>query len=406
MKSLWSVFAVLVGFFHAGAVARADSLQERIDAAAPGDEVVVPAGFYSGAIVVRDGIALIGDGADSTVLDGGGQPCVVTMGKDASIGGFTVQNGVVGIANSNESFFSVFDCRIVDNQHYGIRVQGGSAVIVSNLIARTRQLAGVLCLNANPYIMDNVIQDNPIGVVVGGKLTPTIVDNIFVGNQTGIRLNQATAILGGNTFDRNAVNIVGGTLDPTDRIAQVDLASLKPYRSKPGRYGSLIARIRDQVLGEHPMVIYTLSDTEGQFLVATLFPWATFTVGSATRDTKIVDPFAYDAATQDRLATERVVLQERPGVAVKSDTHPDAPANRYVLDMIYEHGASYAAVEEGMRRFTRLTTFANIRIVLPDGWVAVSSKPAGTTEMVNGRQVVSIRDCGHTTVDLLIAPVK
>jgi len=406
MKTIARTGMVLLGLACSGTLAGAASIQEMIDAAQPGGQVVVQAGFYSGPIVVRDGITLIGDGADATVLDGGGQACTVTMGKDAAIGGFTVQNGVIGIANSNECFFSVFDCRIVDNQHYGIKVQGGSAVIVSNLIARTRQLAAIVCLNANPYIMDNVIQDNPFGVVVAGKLAPTIIDNIFVGNQTGIRLNDAMAILGGNTFDRNVANIVGGTLHSTDRIAPVDLATLKAYGAKPGRYTNLIARIRDQVLGEHPLLIYTLSETEGRFLVATLFPWATFTVGSSTRDTKIVDPFAYDTATQDRLATEQILQQERPAVSVKSDAHPDDVANRYVLDMIYEHGPSYTAAGDGARRFTRLTSFSNVRVVLPEGWVATSVKPDASSELVNGRQVLSIRECGQTTVDIRIERVQ
>jgi hypothetical protein len=404
MKTCSAFLALLCATL--AAIAEQESIQERLAAAQPGDEIAVPAGVYTCSLFVPDGVTLLGDGADTTTLDGGGKGFVVTMGKNAVLAGFTVRNGTVGVANTNESFFTVADCRVTENIQYGIMVRGGSALIVSNLISSTRQLAGVACLQANPYILDNVFESNPVGIVVNGKLVPTIVDNIFVANQTAIRLNSASAITGNNIFDRNTVNIVGGNLDPTDLIQPVDLLKLKAYNSKPGRYTDLINRVFDQVTSEHPAVLYTLLPEDGKFLVATLFPWATFTVASATPDTKISGHLAFDTMTQDILASEKISSGQTPAVAVRSDKHPDMELNRYVLDMTYEHGGSYSTDADGLRHFKRMTSFSTIRILLPTGWKASAIKPAGTAEDSNGQQVVTIRSCGHTTVDLTLEPAE
>jgi hypothetical protein len=406
MKLLSASLIVVLLAMSVPVIAEQASIQERLAAAAPGDEVVVGAGVYFDLLSVPDGVTLIGDGADTTILDGGGQGHVVTMGKNAVLAGFTVRNGVVGVANTNECFFTVADCRVTANTQYGILVRGGSALIVSNLISGTRQLAGVACLQSNPYIMDNVFEGNPIGVVVAGKLVPTIVDNVFIGNQTAIRLNSANAITGNNTFDRNNTAIVGGNLHTTDRMATVDLAQLVAYNRKPGRYTDLIRRVFDQVTAEHPVVLYTLLPEDGQFLVATVFPWATFTVASATPDTKINGHLAFDVTTQDILASERITANQRPAVAVRSDNHPDMELNRYALDMAYEHAASYYTDGEGRRHFKRLTSFSIIRIAVPAGWKVSSLTPQGTAESSNGQEVATVRSCGRTMIDLALERVE
>lgn len=382
------------------------NIQELLDAAVPGAEVAVPAGDYYGRIVVPDGVTLMGDGADTTILDGGGMGQVVTMGKNAVIAGFTVRNGLVGVANTNESFFTVADCRVTANIQYGILVRGGSALIVSNLISGTKQLAGAACFQANPYLLDNVFEGNPVGVVVSGKLVPTIADNTFIGNQTAIRLNSASAITAHNTFDRNGENIAGGKMDATDRVQTVDLAGLAAYNRKPGRYQELIRRVFDQVTSEHPVVLYTLLPEDGKFTVATLFPWATFTVASATPDTRIGNHLAFDTLTQDLLASEKISAMQLPAVTVRSAAHPDSELNRYVLDMAYEHPGSYYTDADGRRHFRRLTSFSTIRTTLPPGWKTTSISPAGSSELIDGKEVVTIRSCGRTTVDLVLEPVR
>ena len=80
------------------------SIQAAIDAAAPGDSVVVRPGVYREQIRVREGIYLKSGGdraigkigllrAEATVLDGGGKCPVVILEQGASIDGLTVTGG-------------------------------------------------------------------------------------------------------------------------------------------------------------------------------------------------------------------------------------------------------------------------------------------------------------------------
>lgn len=91
--------ALLAGGAATGAVthARAQpaspqsaSLQQRIDAAAPEDIIVVDGGVFRGAVVINKPISLIGHGWP--VIDGGGQGDVVTISADdVVVSGFVIQ---------------------------------------------------------------------------------------------------------------------------------------------------------------------------------------------------------------------------------------------------------------------------------------------------------------------------
>ena len=82
-----SIVALVVSMFMG--VARADgeftTIQAAIDAANPGDVVHVPAGTYRERIILKQGIMLVGAGADSTIIDGKGLPECVGGHKDTAI---------------------------------------------------------------------------------------------------------------------------------------------------------------------------------------------------------------------------------------------------------------------------------------------------------------------------------
>ncbi|MGO9199654.1 MAG: choice-of-anchor Q domain-containing protein [Limisphaerales bacterium] len=72
----------------------ATNIQQALDAAAAGDEVVVTDGVYSGGLLVTNPLALQSvNGPQFTVVDGGSMNRCVSLTNGASLSGFTLTNG-------------------------------------------------------------------------------------------------------------------------------------------------------------------------------------------------------------------------------------------------------------------------------------------------------------------------
>jgi nitrous oxidase accessory protein len=70
-----------------------DNIQAGIDAGEYGDTVSVAPGTYYGNITLKDGVDLLGAGADVTIIDAQGYGDVVdARANNATISGFTLRN--------------------------------------------------------------------------------------------------------------------------------------------------------------------------------------------------------------------------------------------------------------------------------------------------------------------------
>jgi hypothetical protein len=85
-------------------------IQYAIDQADVGDTINVAAGIYDENITLKDGVAVLGAGADVTVIDGGGNGTIITadsVGPTTKLEGFTVAHGNAprggGMYNKNSS---------------------------------------------------------------------------------------------------------------------------------------------------------------------------------------------------------------------------------------------------------------------------------------------------------------
>jgi len=113
------------------------TIQEGIDAANPGDTVMVEPGTYVENITIsKDGIMLQGSGADVTIIDGGNSGSVIKMSgvSDVTISGFTITNGLGDgedyQGNDNGGGIAVYECSNITIQNNVItqnRVIGGLA---------------------------------------------------------------------------------------------------------------------------------------------------------------------------------------------------------------------------------------------------------------------------------------
>lgn len=214
-----------------------EGIQAAIDAAQPGDSVIVQPGTYREQIRIRRGVTLRSAGddgagkvglvrAEATVLDSGGKFPAVAMGRDASIDGLTVtgagsfdqaefdkhhaergenlsdEQGTVGdgrphvailIATANAS---VSNCIVHDNGGPGIGATGAgsSASITNNHVYRNMGGGIAFADGAGGHASGNRCWQNLRAGIGCRGASPSIVDNRCYENvRAGIGIREAAS---------------------------------------------------------------------------------------------------------------------------------------------------------------------------------------------------------------------
>ena len=178
-----------------------------LDSAGSGDVVKVGPGTYLENVVMKQGVDLMGADRATTVIDAQGYGDVVdARANDAAISGFTLKNSGVSDLGHNNS---------------GIYVSGAwSPTIKDNVIIGNRIGIGIWS-GAEPDISNCIITDNYDGIYVYGSPSspgnPVIVNNSIVGHQrAGILLREhVSPVVSNNIISGNAsginLNYVTGT---------------------------------------------------------------------------------------------------------------------------------------------------------------------------------------------------
>lgn len=402
-----TIVAAALLFILSSVALRAQTLQDRVNAAVPGEVIEVAAGVYPAPLRIPAGVIVAGAGAESCAIEAAGAGTGVVMGAEAVLMGLSVRNAQTGIVNADGAFIAILECDVTANRLQGIRLDHGSAFIAHSMISDTTAGVGILCREANPILLGNLIADNPTGVGLFGHHVATLTDNLFVKNGVAIRvLGQASYIGQGNSFDGNGQDVVNHPFSADDRVEALGAARARLRRGGAlAAYRALIRQAYDQVVAEHPTVIYSPGAVPGVFGVLTLFPWAEFRVGASAPDTRIRAFEAFDILTADPLAAELLPVSVRPAVAVRGDAALLPELNRYALEMAYEHGPSLTRAADGSLFFSRETTFSNIRVLVPAGYMVESVAPAGGVTALAEGALVSITNCGLTRVNVVLRPV-
>ncbi|MEM7203862.1 MAG: right-handed parallel beta-helix repeat-containing protein [Planctomycetota bacterium] len=262
------------------------TIQAAIDAAQPGDEVVVDPGTYRERIDFRGKAITVRSsaGPSATIIDGDGMGIVVTFengeGRASVLRGFTVTNGVGddganvyclrtsptivgnhlihGTAKRGGGIYTeagaprVEGNEIRDNRaDYGggVSVQGGRVTLIGNRIVdnSSRSGGGVLCEDATLRLLDNRIEDNSwYGVLALRSDLPLVRGNVVRGNRSDaggaglVCSGGAKLVLEGNRFEANEGPRGGGVavedVGEVEVLGCVFIANRAKYQWGAGLY--------------------------------------------------------------------------------------------------------------------------------------------------------------------------
>jgi hypothetical protein len=209
------------------------TIQAAINAAVSGNIIMVKAGIYYENIVMEDGITLLGEGADVTIIDGGESGSVITARNTtpAEISGFTIQNGKSdgggGInADDSEAILTISNNIIINNSSsFGGAICGqlGRSVIKNNIIGHNSGWNGGAIDARGEYLfVNNIVVHNNAGNHAGGIMVygtdcrPVIKNNVIAYNSTSgkgggiLCTNNSNPTIINNIIVNNVASNIGG----------------------------------------------------------------------------------------------------------------------------------------------------------------------------------------------------
>lgn len=209
------------------------TIQAAVDAASPGDDIIVQEGRYTELLVIDKSVNLIGK--NWPIIDGGRQEgnkntiAVFYLGDRAGkIEGFVVTGGGSGELghgiNIWDSSPDIFNNRITGNNH-GMGIHGSPALtskakVHGNLIYGNEVGIGN-GKDSTAHIYNNrVYENNIVGIGCRGKASPKIQANYVYNNRLGIGAREvASPLIEGNHVFNNFDGIVVSPLSTIKRFA-------------------------------------------------------------------------------------------------------------------------------------------------------------------------------------------
>ncbi|MEZ4387329.1 MAG: hypothetical protein R3D98_07065 [Candidatus Krumholzibacteriia bacterium] len=173
------------------------TIQAGIAAAATADTVLVAPGRYAESIALADGVAVIGAGAGTTMIDGADSEVVVEGADGARLAGFWITGGATGVRCLDTSPIvedDVIDCGVGVDCHVSYQQGPITPIIRRNVILSAEKGIHLFEQAFADGGADAVIENNTIhgaGVAIQYRshmALPSVRRNIVAGCEVGIYL--------------------------------------------------------------------------------------------------------------------------------------------------------------------------------------------------------------------------
>ncbi|RXA20460.1 cell surface protein [Methanosarcina sp. MSH10X1] len=228
-----------------GQIANFTSIQAAVDAANPGDEIVVKPGVYEENIAITKGVSIVsesGNSSDTIVRAADSSQDIFSIwANGVSIKGFNID----GSDSAGIHFFGVIDCRIennklsnnscgidlymissrnvLDNNEIsdctdGISLGGSWYNNLSNNSISNCSNGISLFDSPNNILENNVISENIGGISLTGESNGNILTNntVILNEELGIHIYETSDNLIYNNYFNNTVNVKSETISDTN----------------------------------------------------------------------------------------------------------------------------------------------------------------------------------------------
>jgi len=149
------------------------TIQSAINAASPGDTILVAAGTYLENVILNKTVRLAGEACYTTIIDGDRRGTVVSATADnVSISGFTIRNGsstgvysgILVVAD-----YANISGNIITSSRYGILLNNSSCVSLSSNNVMNNEYGVELNCSSNNVLLGNLMVSNQFNLVVWGS---------------------------------------------------------------------------------------------------------------------------------------------------------------------------------------------------------------------------------------------
>lgn len=208
------------------------SIQTAIDAAAENETVYVFPGVYNETIKINKTITLMGQNAETTIIDGNnsGNVIIVINTERCNIKGFTIRNS--GPSHSGidlKAPYNNISDNIIKNNHYGIYSRDFDSNYVCKNIFEYNDEYGIYLQSSNSnWILKNIFKNNDCAMRVKARYN-VITKNLFENNSQGLYF---CCFAERNQVYRN--NFINNT--ESQAIDNVDGATWYNVEEKQGNY--------------------------------------------------------------------------------------------------------------------------------------------------------------------------